>query len=57
MYFKKNRRCNNPSLNDIFKVLLYCRNESPNEYGLLEKQLLQADKYKKGEITKEEFGH
>lgn len=57
MYFKKNRRCNNPSLNDIFKVLLYCRNESPNEYGLLEKQLLQADKYKKGEITKEEFDH
>lgn len=32
LYFKKNRRYSNPSHNDIFEALLYCKKECPKEY-------------------------
>lgn len=32
MYFKKNRKYSNPSHNDIFEALTYCKNECPEAY-------------------------
>lgn len=33
MFFKKNRRYSNPSHQDIFDALSYCKHTYPNEYG------------------------
>lgn len=39
MYFKKNKRYSNPSHDDIFNALTFCKNECPGEYGAVKDAL------------------
>ena len=40
MYFKKSRRYSNPSHNDIFDALIFCKHEYPNEYKAVRKAII-----------------
>lgn len=40
IYFKKDRRYSNPSHQDIFNVLAFCKKEYPREYALINNAIL-----------------
>lgn len=41
MYFKKNKRYSNPSHQDIFNALAYCKNEYPDEYSAVRNAIIE----------------
>jgi len=40
LYFKKNRKYSNPSHQDIFDTLIFCRDEYPDEYDTVREAIL-----------------